>query len=682
MPAGHVQVQPDGTGKDIDASTLTSTESGTPSVYRQNVVNADPVNYASQARVFAPGQLRVNLDPTQLFYETFDYTIDTVNRWAAPVASGSGAIAAAWTPGQALLTGGTASNAYSELHSQYSFFPTEPSWLLLTQYVAVETPVLTTGYRFWGVGQTTSAPTIAAPLTDAVGWEVATTGKMYAVTYAAGTRNVIGDLSVATGNAAQPTDGNTHKYGLYIRGDLMYWTIDNFDAVVATLTSGANGPAVNQLPIKFLAVSNSGTAVTIPVAAISLGDVARNNHAISDGANPWRKARVGAGGDLSASVTSPAAAALGIFGLLNPYGSQRVSVEPTVTFFDPFDGAAIDVTNRWATAGSNVPTQASGAVTLAATVGASVNNASTLISQPTFVSPGLGFALVACTVTLEASQVSAVNVNRFWGKGQVTSYAYATPVTDGVGFEVEGTVGALQCVIWIGGTKYVVNSTNAALVSSSIAGAGGSGTALPSGAAGSNYGSLLTWKGGQHRYAVFVRSDVIYWFVEGVEVPVAVLAYASPNVQGLPLRFAAITNGSATSLAYTFQAGAVAVMDSTAQNHMISDGVYPWRKATVTPGTPALAIANIANTSALTQVASSASSVTLLAANASRKNAIFYNASTAILYIALTSSAASTSAYTVQVAAGGNWSMPVAWTGQITGIWASANGNAIITELS
>jgi hypothetical protein len=479
---------------------------------------------------------------------------------------------------------------------------------------------------------------------------------------------------------------------------------------------------------------------------------------------------------------------------------------------DPFDGA-VDLAARWTSAGTQVPTQSNGQVVLAPTVGASVSNNSVLISQPAFVSPGLGFLAFACTTTLEAAQVASVNVNRFWGRGQVTSFAYATPVTDGIGFEVEGTAGALQCVVWVGGTKYVVNSTNAALVSSSIAGAGGSGTALPANAVGTNYGALLTWKPGLHRYAVFSRNDIIYWFVEGTEVPVAALSYVAPNVQTLPVRFASITNGVATSLANTFTAGGVAVCDSTAGSEQISDGTYPWRKAqvgvsgaqavmganpptqtfAVTAATPVtgagLSVAEAAsvtfivkntvagtgftgvpvivfeqsddNTSwaplavtapsgavsaqppitagsanveqmfdcsvegvnwvrarvvtaqtangmtvviqpdgmpsststsavapapaagAMTSVAAAVTSTTVLAANANRKGAVVFNDSSANLYLALSASAASVTAYTVKVSPATLYEVPwPVYTGQLTGIWDAAVGSARVTELT
>jgi hypothetical protein len=49
--SSHVQVAPDSTGKDVDADSIVSTESGTPTVYRQNVIWADPTTYAAKAAV-------------------------------------------------------------------------------------------------------------------------------------------------------------------------------------------------------------------------------------------------------------------------------------------------------------------------------------------------------------------------------------------------------------------------------------------------------------------------------------------------------------------------------------------------------------------------------------------------------------------------------------------------------
>lgn len=82
----------------------------------------------------------------------------------------------------------------------------------------------------------------------------------------------------------------------------------------------------------------------------------------------------------------------------------------------------------------------------------------------------------------------------------------------------------------------------------------------------------------------------------------------------------------------------------------------------------------------LANVASSASSVTLREANLGRLGFSVFNDSTQVLYIKYGSSASSTS-YTVQVAAGGYFEAPApCYRGIITGVWASANGNARVTE--
>lgn len=88
-------------------------------------------------------------------------------------------------------------------------------------------------------------------------------------------------------------------------------------------------------------------------------------------------------------------------------------------------------------------------------------------------------------------------------------------------------------------------------------------------------------------------------------------------------------------------------------------------------------------TATLSNVAASASSVTLLALNGSRKNAMFFNDSGAILYLKFGTTASLTS-YTVQVGPNGYYELPngAVYTGRIDGIWGSATGNLRVTELT
>lgn len=80
-------------------------------------------------------------------------------------------------------------------------------------------------------------------------------------------------------------------------------------------------------------------------------------------------------------------------------------------------------------------------------------------------------------------------------------------------------------------------------------------------------------------------------------------------------------------------------------------------------------------------VASSATNVTLLALNSARLGATIYNDSTQVLYLKL-GATATVSSYTVQLQPGEYYEVPFNYTGIIDGIWASANGSARVTELT
>jgi len=87
------------------------------------------------------------------------------------------------------------------------------------------------------------------------------------------------------------------------------------------------------------------------------------------------------------------------------------------------------------------------------------------------------------------------------------------------------------------------------------------------------------------------------------------------------------------------------------------------------------------NANSVTSVAGSASSVQLLASNPYRLGAAIYNDSSADLYLKL-GTTASTSSFTVKMAANSYYEVPFSYTGEIDGIWSSATGNARITEIS
>ena len=88
----------------------------------------------------------------------------------------------------------------------------------------------------------------------------------------------------------------------------------------------------------------------------------------------------------------------------------------------------------------------------------------------------------------------------------------------------------------------------------------------------------------------------------------------------------------------------------------------------------------IGTSTVVTQVASSATSVTLKASNTSRIKLVIANDSTAILYVKEGTTASATD-YTYRLAAQDAVIIDD-YSGRVDGIWASANGNAYVSETS
>jgi hypothetical protein len=93
-------------------------------------------------------------------------------------------------------------------------------------------------------------------------------------------------------------------------------------------------------------------------------------------------------------------------------------------------------------------------------------------------------------------------------------------------------------------------------------------------------------------------------------------------------------------------------------------------------------VPGVSGTDTVTGVASSATSVTLLAANTSRKGATFSNVSTATLYLQFGATASNASGGNViAIAPNGYYELPSpVRQGIITGIWSAANGYVNISE--
>lgn len=92
-------------------------------------------------------------------------------------------------------------------------------------------------------------------------------------------------------------------------------------------------------------------------------------------------------------------------------------------------------------------------------------------------------------------------------------------------------------------------------------------------------------------------------------------------------------------------------------------------------------ISQLSTTGTTSQVSSSATNVTLLASNASRKGATIYNDSTKLLYVKY-GATATTSNFSALMRQGDYLEIPYGYQGIIDGIWSSVNGSARITELT
>lgn len=116
--------------------------------------------------------------------------------------------------------------------------------------------------------------------------------------------------------------------------------------------------------------------------------------------------------------------------------------------------------------------------------------------------------------------------------------------------------------------------------------------------------------------------------------------------------------------------GTVTAVQPTGTNlHVVVDS------GTISPGIP------VASAETISNVASSASNVTLLSANAARKGAIFFNNSTQACYVKFGVTATTITSFTYKVFPSQTLELPLPmYLGQIDAIWASANGSMQITE--
>jgi hypothetical protein len=328
----------------------------------------------------------------------------------------------------------------------------------------------------------------------------------------------------------------------------------------------------------------------------------------------------------------------------------------------------------------------SGSVSITGTPAVTITSGTTVVTQPTAANLnatviGAGSAGsanagvmtvqgIASMTPLIVSQATAGNLNatvvgsgNFNVIGTGTAGAAAAGVitvqgiAGGTTIPVTATISGTPAVTITSGTT-VVTQTTASNLNAAVVGVGTAGT--PS-------GGVLTVQGSG----------------SGTALPISGSVSISSGTT-------TVTQGSAASLnATVVGSGNFTVVQATASN--LNAAVV----GTGTAGTPATGVLSVqgissgtalsvvtkSSTATLTNVASSATNAVILASNTSRLGAIIFNDSTAALYLKF-GVTASTSSFTTKIFPGDVYQLLVDYTGELDGIWASANGFARVTELT
>ena len=144
-----------------------------------------------------------------------------------------------------------------------------------------------------------------------------------------------------------------------------------------------------------------------------------------------------------------------------------------------------------------------------------------------------------------------------------------------------------------------------------------------------------------------------------------------------------------TSLSVLDAAGTTRAVDAQTvgtdyqQTVTIGDGTNAGRVLLLLTDGSAMVGTNVSATATKSNVTSVATSTTLLASNANRRGFIVYNESTSILRLSFGATVASATSYSVAIPANSSYvgDVPL-YTGEIRGIWVTANGAARVTEFT
>lgn len=293
-------------------------------------------------------------------------------------------------------------------------------------------------------------------------------------------------------------------------------------------------------------------------------------------------------------------------------------------------------------------------------------------------------AATAANQVLEIAQLTAINTNTGAALTNTQLRASAVPVSL-TSTTITGSVAVTGPLTDTQLRAVAVPISAAALPLPSGAATAAKQPAL--GTAGSASADVLTVQGVASMTALKVDGSAVTQPVSGTVTINALTNASIVKAQLQDNAGTAITVGQkamAASLPVTLASDQSALSVSLAANQSVNNaqvnGVTILAGAGPTgTGAQRVTVGNVA-AATLANVASSATSVTLLASTAARMGATFYNDSTAILYLKFGATASSTS-YTIQMAAASYYELPQpCYSGIIDGIWASANGNCRVTS--
>jgi hypothetical protein len=224
-------------------------------------------------------------------------------------------------------------------------------------------------------------------------------------------------------------------------------------------------------------------------------------------------------------------------------------------FTEEFD--SLDTVNRWTT-------KTSGGSVSAAAGALTVNGSTTanawggLQSQPTFQAIGLNFLEFGGVFMFQNTTIA--NTKRFFGMGTIpTTPTLTTPITDGFGFELDGS-GQLWAVLYESGVRSPrsVNITALAGLANNVP--------IP--------------------FIIGRRADTLLFYVTTNQKPDAVIPLPGLDVTALPLAFLAVNGTTAPAAAPTFLCFGVGVGDTGCNAGSIKDPVNPfWQAAVTKPNT-------------------------------------------------------------------------------------------------